>query len=142
MKTITILDHNNLNKTLKINNDRARALSISKKNTNENHHYLMETTSSLNKKKLKYEITNHKPIHSCTAVCQKPPQIYSRQRSMSQTNSPSLNRSISQTTLHQRQSFLKKSYNWESNDNIQFSDKLNHFEVDTDFGNDPFGHFS
>ena len=142
MKTITILDHNNLNKTLKINNDRARALSMSKKNTNENHHYLMETTSSLNKKKLKYEITNHKPIHSCTAVCQKTPQIYSRQRSMSQSNSP-MPRSISQPNSQQRQqTFFKKSYNWESNDNIQFSDKLNHFEVDTDFGNDPFGHFS
>jgi hypothetical protein len=141
---ITFFHHKNFNKTLKHNNDRVRALSMSKKNNKENHHYLMETASSLNKKTNKYENTNHKPMNSCTTMYQKSPsQIHSRQRSMSQTKSPSLNGSISQSSSQLRQqSFLKKSYNWESNDNIQFSDKLNHFEVDTDFGNDPFGHFS
>ncbi len=147
MKTthITFLHHKNLNKTLKHNNDRVRELSMSKKNNKEkhHHHYLMETASSLNKKTNKYENTNHKPMNSCTTMYQKPSsQIDSRQRSMSQSNSP-MPRSISQPNSQQRQqTFFKKSYNWESNDNIQFSDKLNHFEVDTDFGNDPFGHFS
>lgn len=137
---ITFFHHKNLNKTLKHNNDRVRALSMSKKNNKEKHHYLMETASSLNKKTNKYENTNHKPMNCSTTTYQKAPsQIHSRQRSMSQTNSPMLRQSNSQ---QRQQSFLKKSYNWESNDNIQFSDKLNHFEVDTDFGNDPFGHFS
>ena len=47
---ITFFHHKNLNKTLKHNNDRVRALSMSKKNNKEKHHYLMETASSLNKK--------------------------------------------------------------------------------------------
>lgn len=124
-QTITFYHHKNLNKTLKSNNDRVRALSMSKKKNKESHHYLMETASSLNKKKIKYENTLHKSVISNSQKSNTVP-IYSRQRSQSQ----------------QQQSFSKSSYRWESNDNIQFNDKLNHFSPDNDFGNDPFGHFS
>ena len=127
-QTITFYHHKNLNKTLKEYDQQIRILSVSKKNNKESHHYLTDTVSSLNKKTIKYENTLHKSVNSNASNIQKSntPPIYYRQRSNSQPH-PFLS---------------KSSYQWESNENIQFNDKLNHFSPNNDFGHDPFGHFS
>ena len=141
---ITFFHHINLNKTLKTNKNLVRTSSMSKKKNKEQHHYLMETASSLNKKTNKYENTVHKPVDSNSTMSQKSilqHSISRQQRPVSHTSASSFKSSINQYNSQKRQSFLKKAYNWDSNNN-EFCDKLNHFEVNTDFGHDPFGHFS
>lgn len=106
---ITFYYHKPLNSTLKLNKtDPFREVSVKKNKQPKG--YLADTTSSINKKKPKYEQTQTK---SST-------QVYKRQ-------------SISIAS--------KSFYRWDSCDN-QFHDNLNHFADNSDFGNDPFGHFS
>jgi hypothetical protein len=113
---ITFLYHKPLNTTLKLNNtNEFREVSVKKNKQPKG--YLADTASSINKKKIKYVETIQ------------PPQT----RRMS---------SCSQKQERQSISIYKTFCRLDSSENHQYHDKLNHFSENSDFGNDPFGHFS
>lgn len=117
---ITFLYHKPLNTTLKLNNGyRSREVSVSKKNKQPKG-YLADTASSINKKKIKY-VETIQPIS---------------------TNQTRLMSSCSQKQERQTISLSKMFCRLDSSENHQYHDKLNHFSENSDFGNDPFGHFS
>ncbi len=137
---------NELNKTIKLtnksnikHNKSTRTMSKKRNKT----HYLAETISSINKKNVKFDNTNNRPL-----IINNRPLIIN---SLHYSSTPTYNKKLSQTNCFQKQTMQQnffKSQNSRSfskkcdfNDNNIYYDNLHHFSSNADFGNDPFGHF-
>jgi hypothetical protein len=98
-------------------------LNVTQKNRPKNN-YMKETAASLQKKKNKYENnTNSKPFFFTT--------------SKFVTSNIAISQSVRKMSVSQP--VCKSSYNW--NDNTSYTDNLNHFTDDNNFGNDTYNHF-
>ena len=98
-------------------------LNVTQKNRPKTN-YMKETAASLQKKTNKYEKpTNSKPL------------FYTTSRII--TSNAAINQSSRKMSVSQP--LCRMSYNW--NDNTSYTDNLNHFTDDNNFGNDTYNHF-
>jgi hypothetical protein len=101
-----------LNKTIKLNKNSGLIRTLSvSKKKNKPKNYLSDTISSSNKKTVKFENTKQQALYS-TKILNYNAKLY--------------------------QTYRQKSNISES---IYYYDNFNHFSNNSDFGNDPFGHF-